>query len=217
VLKLGATLFIVTAVMAAALGLVYSMTKDTIAAQERAKVLDAVALVLPEGADPAFTEAVTKTEGGLEVPDYFVAGDASGKVLGYAVVCYGKGFASTLEIMAGFTPNGVITGTSVLKQGETPGLGERVNEIRIEGTLWTAIGGLFSDNAGPAGPPPAPWFQAQYLGLHADGLELVKGAVADPALDQVAAITGATITSRAFTDGVREGVTAFLARTDIPR
>jgi len=217
VLKLGATLFIVTAVMAAALGLVYSVTKDTIAEQERAKVLDAVALVLPEGADPDYTEAVTKTEGGLEVPDYFVARDASGMVLGYAVICYGKGFSSTLEVMAGFTPNGVITGTSVLKQGETPGLGERVNEVRIEGTLWTAIGGLFSDNPKPAGPPPEPWFQAQYLGLHADALELVKGAPADPEHDRVAAITGATITSRAFTDGVREGVTAFLARTDIPR
>ena len=215
-LKLGATLFIATAVIAAALGLVYSMTKDTIAAQEQAKVLDAVALVLPEEADPAFTEPVNKTENGLEVPDYFVARDASGKVLGYAIVCYGKGFSSTLEIMAGFTPEGVITGTSVLKQGETPGLGERVNEIRVEGTLWTAIGGLFSGKEGPAGPPPAPWFQAQYLGLHADELELVKGA-ADTERNQISAITGATITSRAFTDGVREGVTAFLARTDIPR
>ncbi|MCX7020934.1 MAG: FMN-binding protein [bacterium] len=193
------------------------MTKDTITAQEQAKVLDAVALVLPEGADPALTETVNKTENGLEVPDYFVARDASGKVLGYAIVCYGKGFSSTLEIMAGFTPEGVITGTNVLKQGETPGLGERVNEIRAEGTLWTAIGGLFSGNAGPAGPPPAPWFQAQYLGLHADELELVKGAAADPERDQVSAITGATITSRAFTDGVRDGVTAFLTRTDIPR
>ena len=215
-LKLGVTLFIATAVIAAALGLVYSVTKDTIAAQERAKVLDAVALVLPEGADPALTEPVNKTENGLEVPDYFVARDASGKVLGYAVVCYGKGFSSTLEVMTGFTPDGVITGTRVLKQGETPGLGERVNEIRVEGTLWTAIGGLFSGIEGPAGPPPVPWFQAQYLGLHADGLELVKGA-ADTERDQVSAITGATITSRAFTDGVREGVTAFLARTDIPR
>jgi electron transport complex protein RnfG len=216
VLKLGITLFIVTAVMAAALGLVYSVTEDTIAAQEQAKVLDAVTLVLPEGADPDYTEAVTKTENGAEVPDYFVARDASGKVLGYALVCYGKGFSSTLEIMAGFTPDGVITGTRVLKQGETPGLGERVNEVRIEGTLWTAIGGLFSGDSGPAGPPPEPWFQAQYVGLDAEELELVKGA-ADPDLDQVAAITGATITSRAFTDGVREGVTAFLARTDIPR
>ncbi|OGD73906.1 MAG: hypothetical protein A2Y64_07320 [Candidatus Coatesbacteria bacterium RBG_13_66_14] len=216
-LKLGITLFVATAVIAAALGLVYSVTKDTIAAQEQAKVLDAVAGVLPEGAEGDLTEAVNKTENGLEVPDYFVARDASGTVLGYAIVCYGKGYSSTLEIMAGFTPDGIITGTSVLKQAETPGLGERVNEIRIEGTLWTAIGGLFSGTAGPAGPPPKPWYQAQYLGLHADSLELVKGAAADPERDQVAAITGATITSRAFTDGVREGVTAFLARTDIPR
>jgi electron transport complex protein RnfG len=216
VLKLGATLFVVTAVIAAALGLVYSVTKDTIAAQEQAKVLDAVALVLPEGADPAYTETVNKTEDGREAPDYFVARDASGKVLGYACVCYGKGFSSTLEIMVGFSPDGIIAGTSVLKQGETPGLGERVNEIRAQGTLWTAIGGLFSDSGGPAGPPPVPWFQAQYLGLRADELELVKG-VADPDRNQIAAITGATITSRAFTNGVRDGVTAFLARTDIPR
>jgi electron transport complex protein RnfG len=217
VLRLGATLFIVTAVMAAALGLVYSVTKQTIADQEEAKVLDAVALVLPEGADPARTETVTRTEDGAEVPDYFVARDASGRVLGYATVCYGKGFSSTLEIMVGFTTDGFITGTSVLKQAETPGLGERINEVRAEGTLWTAIGDLFSANGGPEGPPPVPWFQAQYLGLEAGKLSLVVGGSVDPSLDQVSAITGATITSRAFTDGVREGVAAFLGRDDIPR
>ncbi|HDR06645.1 MAG TPA: RnfABCDGE type electron transport complex subunit G [Candidatus Coatesbacteria bacterium] len=212
-LRLGVTLFIVTAVMAAALGLVYSVTKETIAAQEEAKVLDAVALVLPEGAS---AEAVAKTVDGRQLPDYFVARGPDGRVVGYALVCYGKGFSSTLELMAGFTPDGVITGTSVLKQAETPGLGERVNEVRAEGTLWTAIGGLFSPAEGRAGPPPEPWYQTQYRGLDARGLELVKGA-ADPDRNQVEAITGATITSRAFTDALRDGVTAFLARTDIPR
>ncbi|MCK4593881.1 RnfABCDGE type electron transport complex subunit G [bacterium] len=215
-LKLGLTLFIVTAVMAAALGLVYSVTRDTIAAQEEAKLLDAVAVVLPSDADPDRTETVTETENGKEVPDYFVARDSSGGVVGYACVCYGRGFCSTLEIMVGFTPDGDITGTSVLKQGETPGLGERINEVKVEGTLWTAIGDLFSGKEKPAGPPPVPWYQQQYLGLNAEDLALVTGP-ADPSLNQVQAITGATITSRAFTDGVREGVRAFLDRDDIPR
>lgn len=215
-LKLGLTLFIVTAIMAAALGLVYSMTKDTITAQEEAKLLDAVAVVLPSDADPDLTETVTKSENGEEIPDYFVVRDSSGRVTGYATVCYGKGFSSTLEIMVGFTPNGVITGTSVLQQLETPGLGERINEVRAEGTLWTAIGGIFSPEDKPEGPPPVPWYQQQYLGLNAEDLELVTGP-ADPSLNQIQAITGATITSRAFTDGVREGVGAFLDRTDIPR
>lgn len=215
-LKLGLTLFIVTAIMAAALGLVYQVTKDTIAAQEEAKLLDAVAVVLPSDADPDLAETVTKSENGGEIPDYFVARDSSGGVAGYACVCYGRGFCSTLEIMVGFTPEGDITGTSVLKQGETPGLGERINEIKAEGTLWTAIGDLFSGKESPEGPSPVPWYQQQYLGLSAGDLALVTGP-ADPALNQVQAITGATITSRAFTDGVREGVAAFLVRSDIPR
>ncbi len=215
-LKLGLTLFIVTAVMAAALGLVYSVTKDTITAQEEAKLLDAVAVVLPEGCDLDKTKTVSKTENGREVVDYFVACDSSEGVMGYVTVCYGKGFSSTLEIMVGFTPDGVITGTSVLKQLETPGLGERINEVRAEGTLWTAIGGLFSPEDKPEGPPPVPWYQQQYLGLSAEDLELVIGP-ADSSLNQIQAITGATITSRAFTDGVCEGVAAFLDRDDIPR
>jgi len=215
-LKLGATLFIISALMAAALAGVYLMTKDTIAQQEQDKLLNAVAEVLPANADPDATEMVVRSEAGLEIPDYFVARNETGAAVGYALVCYGKGFSSVLEIMVGVDLNGVITGTSVLKQGETPGLGERINEIKSEGTLWSAIGDWISGVEKVEGPPPIPWFQQQYFGLAAPQLVLSM-SVANADNNEVSAITGATITSKAFTDGVRDGVSEFLDRSDIPQ
>jgi len=215
-LKLGATLFIISALMAAALAGVYLMTKDTIARQEEDKLLNAVAEVLPANADPDATETVLKREAEREVPDYFVARNETGAAVGYALVCYGKGFSSVLEIMVGVDLNGTITGTSVLKQGETPGLGERINEVRSEGTLWSALGDWISGAEKEIGVTPIPWFQQQYLGLIAPQLVLSMG-VANADNNEIAAITGATITSKAFTDGVRDGVSEFLERSDIPQ
>ncbi len=206
-LRLGLTLFIVTAVMAAALSGVYVLTKDTIAEQEAAAVSEAVGAVLPED-----VESVTGYP--AEEPEYYVGYDAAGNPAGYAAVCDENGYSSTLQIMVGVDESGVITGTSVLSQQETPGLGERIGEVKAEGSLWSAVGGLFSDDdsAEGQGPPPRPWFQEQYIGCEADEVNL--GSPADPATSTVQAITGATITSRAFTTAVREDMGELLERLD---
>ncbi len=203
-LRMGVTLFVVAAVMAAALSGVYLLTKDQIAAQEEAAVSEAVGAVMPAG-----TADVRGFPVEADTVDYYVGYDEAGNTVGYARICDQSGYSSTLQIMVGVDTHGVITGTSVLHQQETPGLGERIEEVKAEGTLWSAIGGLFSDeDGGEAGPPPRPWFQQQYLGCEADEVHL--GESADPQTSTVEAITGATITSRAFTTAVREDMGEFL-------
>ena len=54
--------------------------------------------------------------------------DASGNVLGKVVRTLStvKGFNGDIELYVGFSPDGKITGTSVLSHSETEGLGSRV-------------------------------------------------------------------------------------------
>lgn len=203
-LRMGLTLLIVTGVMAAALSGVYLMTSGAIAEQEAAAVAEAVGVVMPES-------AVEVRGFPAEEPEYYVGYDAAGEPVGYALVCEETGYSSVLQIMVGFDARGVITGTSVLSQQETPGLGERIVEVRAEGTLWSAIASLFSGDDDET-VPPRPWYQEQYVGCEA--VELRLGSPADPAASVVEAITGATITCRAFNVAVSQGVGEFLRRLE---
>ena len=75
-----------------------------------------------------------------------------------------------------------ITGIKIAFQQETPGLGTRIEEVRKGDS--------------------APWFQEQFRGKTLESLEVVRAA--DP--ERIEAITGATISSQAVANSVREAV-----------
>ncbi|MCO6453988.1 MAG: FMN-binding protein [Pirellulaceae bacterium] len=99
------------------------------------------------------------------------------QTVGWAVPATTTGFADRLELMIGLSADGQrITGLLVLESKETPGLGDRIRD---------------------------PQFTGQFVGQPADAaLQAVKpgGSAEFP----IQAVTGATISSRAVTDGVRE-------------
>lgn len=100
------------------------------------------------------------------------------EVKGYAVTVTSKGYAGAINIMVGISTEGKIVGIKILSMSETPGLGAKASE---------------------------PAFSGQYNGKSLDKpLEVVKIPVANP--NEIQAITGSTITSKAVTVGVNQAV-----------
>ena len=114
-------LLVITAVSGGLLGLVYGMTKDTIAEVDQKKNAAAIAEVL--GTDEnSRLETVTKDD-----LTYNLAYDAQGNLLGAAVKTFSNaGFSGRIELMVGLLADGTINKVSVLQQSETPGLGANI-------------------------------------------------------------------------------------------
>ena len=97
------------------------------------------------------------------------------ELVGYAVETYtDKGYGGRILLMVGFMPDGTIINTAVLKHTETPGLGDKMDASK------SAFPNQFK-NKNP---------DSYKLEVRKDGGE-------------VDAITAATISSRAFCDGVQ--------------
>ncbi len=109
---------------------------------------------------------------------YYRAFDERGVLIGYVTVARGKGYSSTVETVAGYDTTFHVAGLKITFQQETPGLGTKSQEIRKGETT--------------------PWFLQQFAGKDATTLAVKKDR------GDIDAITGATITSRAVTNSVRE-------------
>lgn len=105
-------------------------------------------------------------------------GDKGGNDLGYAIKVSTKGYGGLIEMMVGVSNEGKVEGIKIISHSETPGLGANA---------------------------PNPEFSDQYKGKPIDkAIEVVK---TEPASDnEIKAITGATITSKAVTKGANEAV-----------
>ncbi len=104
-----------------------------------------------------------------------------GSLIGYVFKSATKGYAGTVEIMVGIDMNGVVQGVKVGNNNETPGLGKKAEE---------AV------------------FQQQFSGkLSSAQVAVVKNGT--PKENEVVAIAGATITSKAVADGVNQAMAAF--------
>ena len=169
IVKLALILFAVSAIVALCLGLVNGITAERIEAIAAEKLATAMDVVLPASSyDP-----VEYTGADSQVDAIYKAGDA-----GYVVQCTVAGSQGTITMVTGVSNDGTVTGISVLKHGETPGLG--------------AIAGA----AGEKGDT----FRAQFAGLTSAAVTKDGGSVN--------ALTGATVTSRAICTGVNAALEA---------
>lgn len=114
--------------LVAALGLaqVYQRTRDPIAANKRLALRESLQRVLL-----AFDNRPEETPIGFKFsngsPIAFYRGEKAGQVNSLAFqVSTPEGYAGDIEILAGISPDGVITGVEILSQNETPGLGNRI-------------------------------------------------------------------------------------------
>ena len=110
------------------------------------------------------------------VLDIVQAKDSSG-VVGWCMTVETKSYGGPLQFIAGITKDGAVKAINILNHSDTPGLGARATE---------------------------PEFYGQFTDKSQLPLKVVKGSASNP--DEIAAISGATITSNAVTDGVNAAV-----------
>ena len=106
----------------------------------------------------------------------FYAAIKGGNVIGYIVPSESKGYGGAIKMLVAITTDGKIIDYNVLSMNETPGLGDK----------------------GAKEP-----FKTQFVGKTAESLEVTKDPKNE---DNIQALTGATITSKAVTKAVREGL-----------
>lgn len=171
-------LFVITLIAGAALGVVYEITKEPIAAQEAKKKVEAQQGVFAEADafDPVELDEAVLTAvqtNGVTIDEVFDA-KAAGAHAGYVVQATSpNGYGGNITLMVGVTADGTCNGYSLLTINETAGLG-----MNAKNADWAA----------------------QFAGKAVEAFEVTKlGASAD---NQVDAISGATITSNAVTEAV---------------
>lgn len=183
--KLGFVLLLICAIAATALGFTNELTKDRIAENIAEANRLARIEVFPEADDFVLLAQRDSDEGqdpiALALMDdhamiddlYQAIGDSG--VIGYVMTTKPGGYGGPIGVIIGFDLQGTITGVRVGDHTETPGLGAKAK---------TEV------------------YYKQYQGLKADGnIAVVKEKVAQ-GQNAVQAITSATITSVAVTDGV---------------
>ena len=176
------SLTLIALVASLALALVNNVTKGPIEKVNKEKIAKAVAKVLPQYDNYTVDTVMVETKKGKEPMIRYTAVDAEGNLVGKAMESWDdNGFGGRLSAMVGFDAEGNISGYEVLASSETPGLGAKADT----------------------------WFQK-------DGKGSVVGK--NPAKDNITvkkdggdvdAITGSTITSRAFCRLVATAYSAF--------
>ncbi len=197
ILKMVFVLGVICVISSLGLGYVYTKAKPKIEEQAEEASRRALEWVLPG--------AVKFVDKHHSLMDYVEGYDESGKLVGFAFNGEVRGYSSQIVVKVGLSPENRILAIKVLEQQETPGLGTKVAEVPTEESLWEKLAGKGS-GGGVAEPP----FQAQFQGKNLSDLKLVRGQWPHPHPHHIDAITGATITSRAVTDAVKNAVELFM-------
>jgi len=100
--------------------------------------------------------------------------EKDGKIIAYVVPAESKGYGGAIKMLVSVTPQGKIIDFNILESKETPGLGDNASKDP---------------------------FRNQFKGKVAKDLEVVKDATK---VDNIQAMTGATISSKAVTKGIKE-------------
>ena len=201
-IKLAFLLCVICIISGLALSVTYSITKEKIEIQKQREVLDSLPLVIPSSSNFSDKKQADSIA-------YYTAYDKKNNIVGYALNGEHQGYQSIIKFMVGIDPKGKILGLRILEHGETPGLGARITEIKSDETIGSFIGGMFNKKDEPEKKSvPEPWFCAMFKDKFYNNITVSKTEQTDTA---IMAITGATITSEAVVEGIKNTVTQFLS------
>lgn len=177
----------ITLIAGLLLGLVYQVTKNPIAEQEAKAKQEACQEVFADAASFGMigVEAIPadwNSEGYAQesVDEVMEAKDASGELLGYVITVTTKeGYGGDIQFSIGVRLDGTVNGISILSISETAGLGMQAEAV----------------------------LKPQFAGKNVNKFAYTKNGAASE--EQIDAISGATITTNAVTNGVNAGLYYF--------
>jgi len=147
----------------------------------------------------------------------FVA-DRGGKRLSYVVPGVIQGFKTFIKLMVSLTPDFTVTGVAVTYSEEDPGLGAEIQKDFFRNQFVGKTLDLIKKLSVVKEPLPADYassldpVKAKQKGLTAEQVKEIKAKHLN---DDIYALTGATISSRALTKGVVNTVQKFVKRLEI--
>jgi len=195
-LRLVMTLAIAGLISGIAIIGIYESTLPTITANKARELREAVFKVLPGVSQ---MQALVYRSGTLivvEEPDkdepvVYGGYDDAGKFVGYAIPAAGPGFQDTIAILYGYKPGEkLVVGMEVLESRETPGLGDKIYKDA------EFVGGFSA------------------LSVEPEIVAVKKGTSSNP--NEIDAITGATISSKAIVRIINETHTAWAPQLPAP-
>ncbi|MDO4455031.1 MAG: RnfABCDGE type electron transport complex subunit G [Eubacteriales bacterium] len=187
-------LMAITLVSGLLLGMVYEVTKDPIKKQEEEQKIEACQKVFEdaetfekledqEAAEQMMAESLKKAdlEGKVQIDEALKAVSKDGNTLGAVMQITSKeGYGGDICFTVGIQNDGTVNGISILSISETAGLGMKADTEE---------------------------FRNQFSGKKVDAFTYTKtGAAAENEID---AISGATVTTNAVTNGVNAGLSFF--------
>jgi electron transport complex protein RnfG len=171
---------------------IYVATLPTITENKARELRQAVFKVLPGVSRMQKLQfdderVVVKQEGKDDENTLYAGYDANDRFVGYAIASEGPGFQDTIRLLYGYRPGErKVVGMEILESRETPGLGDKI----------------YKDAA----------FVANFdeLGIDPQIVAVKKGTRTEP--NEIDAITGATISSKAVVRIINEGNGRWLER-----
>jgi electron transport complex protein RnfG len=188
IVKLGAMLFLITAIAAGILAFSNGVTHDIILATEEAASSgpEVAGAVIPgavgfENLDISLIEKISSEN--EKFVDAKTVIDESGSQVGYAVRTLSTiiGYGGDIELFVGISMDGEVAGLKVLSLSETPGLGTNVEK---------------------------PDFQDQFIGVSVD-TELLVVKVPPSADNEISSLAGATFSSVSFNSAVNNAMSIY--------
>lgn len=187
-------LVLITLAAAVLLGFVHEVTAEPIAKREEQEKQNAYLAVFQEASSVSESKDVPELEQALalsadilteayntavKIDEACLAKNEAGDTVGYIItVTDKKGYGGAIQMVFGYSLDGVITGIEFLTLNETPGFGREAEKN--------------------------PEWRKQFIGVAAENFMVTKtGAKTESEID---ALSGATITSRAVTQGINGGL-----------
>ena len=171
---------------------IYESTLPTITANKARELREAVFKVLPGVSQMQALvyrdgELVAVEEPDKDEPVIYGGYDEAHEFVGYAMPAAGPGFQDTIAILYGYKPGEKqVVGMEVLESRETPGLGDKI----YKDAVW--VGGFSA------------------LSVEPEIVAVKKGTKSNP--NEIDAITGATISSKAVVRIINEAHTAWAGK-----
>jgi electron transport complex protein RnfG len=181
IIKTAVTLTLICLIVTAALAVTDYVTKDIIVNRTASDAKLIRSQILPAAdyqPDASAAALIAANPSFRNIKETYKAIADDGSLLGYVITASSTGYSGEIDVVTGIDPKGMIVGVNIAQIAETPGLGMKA----LDKPFLSQLSGFVPSSA----------------------LNVIKSAKTRP--EEIEAISGATITSKAVTLAVQSAV-----------